>query len=64
MILALWRQNLTRRSQRRWIEATLRPKTCVELAQAEGDYCDDVTVAFVAPEVPEKWILLSSKQAS
>lgn len=33
-------ENLTRRSQRRWIEA-------------EGDYCDDVTVAFVAPLAAE-----------
>mmetsp|Transcript_45848 Transcript_45848/g.102782 ORF Transcript_45848/g.102782 Transcript_45848/m.102782 type:complete len:413 (+) Transcript_45848:18-1256(+) len=30
-------ENLTRRSQRRWIEV-------------EGDYCDDVTVCFIAPE--------------
>ncbi|CAK9058213.1 unnamed protein product [Durusdinium trenchii] len=34
-------ENLTRRSQRRWIEA-------------EGDYCDDVTVAFVAPEAGQQ----------
>eukprot|EP00439_Symbiodinium_sp_Y106_P059849 s3501_g8.t1 len=34
-------ENLTRRSQRRWIEV-------------EGDYCDDVTVVFIAPKSEAK----------